>query len=65
VGLHHFAASYADRGPAEPRVTLAPAKGATLKGKISAANGAKQARAANPGRGESKPVTIRVRDKRH
>jgi hypothetical protein len=65
VGLHHFAASYADRGPAEPRVIIAPTKGATLKGKISAANGAKQARDAARGRPESRPVTIRVRDKRH
>jgi len=59
VGLHHFAARYSDAGPTAPRLVVSPRMGKTVKGKIQAGAGTKDA-AQKTG---AKTVTIRLTDR--
>ncbi len=59
VGLHHFAARYSDAGPAAPRLVVSPKMGKTVKGRIQAVAGAKNAGQ----KAGTKTVTIRLKDR--
>jgi len=59
VGLHHFAARYSDAGTAAPRVVVSPKMGKTVKGKIQAVAGAKDAGQKTG----AKTVTICLKDR--
>lgn len=60
VGLHHFAARYADTGPGAPaRIVVSPKTGKTVKGRIAGLGNAPVASKRN----SSKTLTIRLKDR--
>jgi len=62
VGLHHFAARYADSEPVAPTVVISPKTGKVLTGRIAAGNG--KTPAAKPAKATAgKTVTVRFGDR--